>query len=718
MDICLVTAPTAAEFRESAELSSESVRRVALDPQLGILSLAAVLETLDVTFKIVNLNRAYLEYAEQDGLSSSSDFAEVAASLIGLNDARIYGFASICSSYPLTIRIAERLKSMRPNSLTLLGGPQASVVDIETLTAFPFVDLVLRGEAEYSLPILLEHVASGVGFDGVPGLSYRRQGRLQRNSNAPIIQNLDELPSPAYHLTNDLSDAKRAALELGRGCPFACTFCSTNDFFRRKFRLRSPARVLADMQALSAKYAITDFELVHDMFTVDRQRVIQFCEAMIASGDGFTWSCSARTDCVDEEILELMARSGCRGVFFGVESGSKKIQRIIDKDLDPGRAREMIDVAERVGIDTTVSLITGFPEETVDDLRETMRVFMCSARCPGSSPQLNLLAPLAATPIHSQHKDELVLEELCSDVSHQGRRQDASDLKLIREHSEVFPNFYLIPCIHLNHGFLLELREFLLAGDSGLRWLFVAIDQDTSQFLDFFSDWRKHRLGLRSTLDGLELRHYYRTDEFCMDLFSFLRIHRAGKDAAVEALLECEDALRKARVEMTPPRLDGARISIGETLRSSDVPMRKRGTTVIELDCNIQELINTLKRRDESAWMRGQHFYVNHATSTGTTRLIQISDWMAWALKVCDGNYTIQEILERRFPNSISSMPEDLQEFIYLRLIAKAHAEGFIEIYRTASEAAANQEGDPTICKYREIRADASLQNHRSIHAQ
>src|SRR5438876_9827010 len=127
--------------------------------------------------------------------------------------------------------------------------------------------------------------------------------------NAPPIEDLDTLPSPAYHLTGELEGAHRAALEMGRGCPFACTFCSTNDFFRRNFRLRSPERILRDMRALALAYRLNDFDLIHDMFTVDRRRVVAFCAAMIASGETFTWSCSARTDCVDEPLLELMAHA-------------------------------------------------------------------------------------------------------------------------------------------------------------------------------------------------------------------------------------------------------------------------------------------------------------------------------------------------------------------------------------------------------------------------
>ena len=317
MDICLITAPTVAEFGDLAEITSESVVQAASEPQLGILGLAAVLEERGDAPRIADLNRTYLGYSQSVGRSQLSEFTEFAAQAIAANNTSLYGFSSICSSYPLTIRIAKTLKALRPESTILLGGPQASVVDMQTLAAFPFVDLVLRGEAEHTLPQLMNQLEGERRLDQVPGLTYRLDSRPHRNANASVIEDLDALPSPAYHLTGELHGADRASLELGRGCPFACTFCSTNDFFRRNFRLRSPERVLRDMRLIAAEYSIRDFELVHDMFTVDYRRVAAFCEAMIASGDQFTWSCSARTDRINEELLDLMARAGCRGIFFG-----------------------------------------------------------------------------------------------------------------------------------------------------------------------------------------------------------------------------------------------------------------------------------------------------------------------------------------------------------------------------------------------------------------
>src|SRR3984957_9921493 len=398
MHSCLITAPTITEFRSRGELISGAVQLAASLPQLGILNVAAVLEGCGDHPDIVDANSAYLTYADTpDGLRADA-FAEHLAELAIRSNADLYGFSSICSTYPLSVRIAREVKKLRPYAMILFGGPQASVVDVATLEAFPFVDFVLRGEVEQTLPCLVAELHRDYDYSRVRGLCYRDGTAVRRNANAPVIEDLDSLPAPAYHLSSYLQNAKAASIELGRGCPFSCTFCSTNDFFRRKFRLRSPARVLKEMREILEVYGIRHFELVHDMFTVDRKRVVAFCEAILACDEGFTWDCSARTDCVDKELLELMARSGCRSVFFGIETGSQKMQRVIDKDLDLQRAREMLEIAEQIGMKTTVSLITGFPEEDWEDVRGTLRIFMYAARHARSHPQLNILAPLAGTP--------------------------------------------------------------------------------------------------------------------------------------------------------------------------------------------------------------------------------------------------------------------------------------------------------------------------------
>ena len=686
MSVCLVTAPTATEFRDFDELSSESVRWASCQPQLGILSLAAILESRGDDLHIVNLNRVYSDRANADQRFALDSFAEAAAAEIGMRDADLYGFSSICSSYPLTIRIAQALKRIRPSSMILLGGPQASVVDLHTLAAFPFVDFVLRGEAERSLPILLDHLQGQRRMEEVPGLSYRVKAQPHRNPDAKVIDDLDELPMPAYHRTGELKKLKTAALELGRGCPYACTFCSTNDFFRRNFRLRSPQRVLLDMRSIAAEYSISDFELVHDMFTIDRRRVVAFCEAMIGSGENFTWSCSARTDCVDEELLATMARAGCIGIFYGVEVGSAKMQRIINKHLDLERAKEIIDETERLGIRTTVSMIVGFPDETWQDVRETVQVYMHSARCPNSSPQLNLLAPLSETPIHSEYRDALVLDELCSDMSHQGGNQDEADLKLIRDYPHIFPNFYLLPMPDLDRDCLLEFREFALNTIDRLRWLVVAIDQYTSGITDFFLGWRERRLALYPGMKGLNLRRYYRAKEFRSCFLTFVREHPVGKHASVQTFLDFEDAVVKATSADKAVDRHASPVASGGKLWWSDIPVKRSGTTLIESWCDIQSVIDGLRCRSELTPARTRRSYLVGRNS----RVEELSNWLACVLRNCDGRRSVRQVVNQ-LHDDLREVDKSVSEYVFVRLLQGAWEKGFIDIYRASIEAEASR---------------------------
>lgn len=679
MSVCLVTAPTATEFREFDELGSESVTWASSQPQLGILSLAAVVENRGDDLQIVNLNRIYYDHANAGQRFGFDGFAEAAAAEIGTRDADLYGFSSICSSYPLTIRIAQALKSIRPSSMILLGGPQASVVDLHTLAAFPFIDFVLRGEAERSFPVLLDHLQDQRRLEQIPGLSYRVNAQPRRNPDAKVIDNLDELPMPAYHRTGELKKLKTAALELGRGCPYACTFCSTNDFFRRNFRLRSPQRVLLDMRSIAAEYGISDFELVHDMFTIDRRRVVAFCDAMLGSGENFTWSCSARTDCVDEELLETMARAGCTGIFYGVEVGSAKMQRIINKDLDLERAKEVIDETERLGIHTTVSMIVGFPDETWQDVTETVQIYMHSARCPNSSPQLNLLAPLSETPIHLKYKDSLILDELCSDMSHQGGNQDAADLKLIRDYPHIFPNFYLLPMSCLDRDCLLELREFALNSIDRFRWLVVAIDQYTTGITDFFLAWRERRLALHPGMKGLDLRRYYRTQEFRSSFLTFVRKHPAGKHPSVQTFLDFEDAVVNATSADEAVEPDGSPVAPGSELWWSDITVKRSGITLIEFWGDIQAVIDGLKYRSALYPARARHFYVLGRSG----RVEEVSDWVACVLRNCDGCRTIKQMV-KQLTDDLKEVDRSVSEFVFVRLLQGAWGKGFIDIYRAS----------------------------------
>jgi radical SAM superfamily enzyme YgiQ (UPF0313 family) len=683
MNICLITAPTITEFKIPDEINCGSVLRSAREPQLGILSLAAVVEKQGHDVHIFDLNRSYLDYAASVA-SADDGFVAFASRLIVANDSDVYGFGTICSSYPLTIRIAEAVKLLRADSLVVLGGPQASVVDLETLTAFPFVDMILRGEAERSFPLLLEEIAGTRNLDKVDGLTYRGIFIPQRNCNSRVIEDLDSLPPPAYHLTDCLAGANRASLELGRGCPFACKFCSTNDFFRRNFRLHSPGRMLHDMRAIAAHYAIRDFDLTHDMFTVDRRRVVAFCETLISAQENFTWACSARTDCVDQELLEIMALAGCTGIFLGVESGSQRIQAIIGKHLDPKWAESVVDAADRLGIRTTVSLIAGFPEETWDDVKDTMRMFMYSARHSRSNPQLNVLAPLAATPIYSAHRNELILDDLCSDLSAQSANRNTADFSLIRAYPEIFPNFYLIPTPFLDRSCILELREFSLVGIECFRWLLSAIEQSNIDISDLFLAWREYRCKTRPHLSGFDLRRFYQL-EFRTEFLRFLRGHALAKEFRVEVLIDYETRITESLSIKRDHHVAGETLSVEAPLNNTDIIVSGSNIHLIESSADLQQLLDGLKTANISSVERGRKFYVGREESAGVIRFHSVSDWMACVVRGCEKPRALADLLEQ-LAIEITDVEEHDRLYTFPRLIRAAQMHGFIDIFSRVND--------------------------------
>jgi radical SAM superfamily enzyme YgiQ (UPF0313 family) len=533
MKVCLVGAPTANEFDDLTMSEADALRTIAEHAPLGVLSLAAVLEQRGLQPEVVDLNRIYYDF-RRDHSGGGDDFARFAASYFRDRNYDFVGFSSVCSSYPVTLRVACEVKRQHPESVVAFGGPQASAVDVATLEAFPEIDLILRGEAEQSFPQLLVALETGAPLDEVPGLTFRRDGTVVRNPDGPGITDLDALPFPAFHLVPEMGTCRFMPLELGRGCPFACTFCSTNDFFRRRFRLKSPARMIEEMRRVKATYGIDTFELVHDMFTVDRKRVAAFCEALLASGEKFYWGCSARTDCIDNELIELMSAAGCRGLFFGIESGSARMQKIIDKGLDLGESAERVRACSRAGIKTAVSLIVGFPEETEADLRSTVNFFGESLLSPHADPQIVILAPLAGTPIERQHRAQLTLGDAAADMSYRGWDQGPEEEKMVAAHPRIFANFYSVPAQFLNHDFLKELRDFLLNGSKAMRTLLAQLHEATGDLLDVFARWRAWRLRVNGALSGGERRAYYAGSAFAPDFMTFIETQLLAHSRAAQ----------------------------------------------------------------------------------------------------------------------------------------------------------------------------------------
>lgn len=668
--VCLVTALTVADFIDPDLTAATNSTTGA---QLGVLTLAALLREQNYEIHVVNLDDLFFEFVKFDktrpsindngvaaltGATPSESFFSFVVKQLATEDFEIFGLSSICSSYPLTLRLAQEVKRTNPHAKIILGGPQASVVDVATLHAFPCIDIIVRGEADETFPSLLR-LFDSEEWQSIPGITFRYAGQVIRNPNAPVVENLDRLPLPAFDLDRRLKDRGGVHLEIGRGCPFACTFCSTNDFFRRNFRLKSPMRMIGDIASLKTRYGLNYFSLVHDMYTIDRKKVVAFCEAILASGEKFTWGCSARTDCIDDELLELMARAGCTGIFFGIETGSQRLQHVINKKLDLAEALERIACADRNGIQTTVALIAGFPEETRDDLRDTIHFFIECLTFDHAQPQCSLLAPLAATPVYEQHKHHLVFDQIYSDMSHQSWLQDPLEIAMIQAYPDIFPNFYAIPTDQLDRSYVKEVIDFVTYLAIWFRWLPVAVLQDSGDLLAVFDRWRRWRVERRprDSDEDTGWTPYYSHRRFQNEFLDFIQTCYLPEMAKAPATIAAV-----ARTESVPAS-DRRRPVVEETdsLQESTIPYVIDSLFVADLEVDYKELIATLRTKGDLKTVSACSVTVIFSDEGDDLNVWQLSPLASVLIRLCDGRRTVAEIIEEfaSLETGLSEIPPD-----------------------------------------------------------
>lgn len=400
---------------------------------MGALTLSALAKPMGITIDLIEL-------PDLPGCK------KLAQSLVGYN---LVGVSTDSSSYPLAILFAKALRAADPKVRIVFGGPQATVTAPQTVSAFPQVDLVVKGEAEKSWPSLLDRVARGLtDWRSVPGGVWCESGNICSVPENQILADVDEVPLPDYAALPWLKGKSAIPLEVGRGCPYGCTFCSTNTFFKRRFRMKSTPRIVRDIQALIKEFGIRHVDFVHDMFTVRREFVVEISEAMQKLP--VSWNCSARTDRLDPDLMRLMASSGCTGIYAGLETGSQRLQPLIKKNLNMIEAMATVRRCQSEGLSVTTSLIMGFPNETRADLFETLLCIFELARphpWAGATgqvqPQLHLFAPLAGTPIIEEAPGYIFDGHLSPMVDlGTGTALPPEVSQLIERHPDIFSAFY------------------------------------------------------------------------------------------------------------------------------------------------------------------------------------------------------------------------------------------------------------------------------------
>jgi radical SAM superfamily enzyme YgiQ (UPF0313 family) len=444
---------------------------------LGLISIATILSENDIDVEILDINR----------LAKDTTYQNIPDEILSRTP-QIVGFSAMCNQYPSILNLARRCKELNPAIVVILGGPEPTIVDRETMKAFPFVDLIVRGECELNIVRIIRALINESPTSDLPGITYRNNGQVNRNPSLPPIMDLDLLPLPDYELVPNINSFKTAFLEVGRGCPYECTFCSTKDFWQRKFRLRSTKKIIELIKNLQSKYMFKNYSFQHDNLTVSKKRIRELCEGLQKENLKIAWSCSTRIDCLDDNIVDWISNAGCNKIFLGVESGSPRMQKIIKKKLDLSKAGKVVRSLTSHGISATASFIIGFPDEHLNDIRHTINL-MLELRYivkDKSILQLHMLAPTPGTTLHEKYKSTLNFDDNYSDMA--TSRPSKSDYQLIRDYPDIFSAFYYYDTPHVDRNTLLKINYLMINIQFLPFTLFVLWKNKNFDFPDCYID--------------------------------------------------------------------------------------------------------------------------------------------------------------------------------------------------------------------------------------
>lgn len=328
-------------------------------PPFGVLYLAAVIEKkgIDVSLFRVSHQKYSFNFTEFD----------------------IVGF-SIASSvtYPILKKVRDN-SQFNNNSLLIAGGIHTTIFPERVIEDLK-VDIACVGEGEITISEIVD-AYPGKNFSDIDGIVFKDKvsGEFVCTPKRKLIEDLDTIPFPARHLLpldeivmNDrLSNTGLPVAHIlcSRGCPYSCNFCANQE---HSIRYRTGANIREELEFLIKNYGIKGFCITDDNFIVNKEKIEDICNEIIPLN--LKWSSLSRVNTVDEKLLRKLKESGCIEIKYGIESGSSRILKLMNKNITIDQIKNAITLTNDVGIRVKAFILHGFPGENMESTRETIQL--------------------------------------------------------------------------------------------------------------------------------------------------------------------------------------------------------------------------------------------------------------------------------------------------------------------------------------------------------
>ncbi|MFC1727431.1 B12-binding domain-containing radical SAM protein [Patescibacteria group bacterium] len=380
-----------------------------------------------------------------------------------------------------TQAIARLVRKLFPEVVIVVGGPHTFLPIQDTLNEVPEADYVLRGEAEYTFKELLdclEKKTSKNRLKRIAGIMFRDGKKIFVSRQVPRIEDLDKLAMPAHQLLpldkylDPFVPHKRLfSIMTTRGCPYNCSFCTEPVIYGRKVRARSVKNVADEVEILVKEHGV-DYIIFHDAtFNYHPKRVKALCREFLKRDLNFKWKVKARVDQVDLQMLKLMKKAGCQIIGFGVEAGTEKALKVLNKGYTLKQVKRAFELAKKANLETLAYFMIGTYGETKQDVMKTIDL---SIKLKPTYAHYMTTTPMPGSKMYAENKQSIRTDDWADFYFYNAivNTRELSWREIKKLHRLAHLKFYLRPSYIIDQLLSLKsLTDFKLKFKMGLFFL-------------------------------------------------------------------------------------------------------------------------------------------------------------------------------------------------------------------------------------------------------